>query len=101
MDWKQNYVSLKTSCLHYFFLLHFPWCWTRSDVDPDNPQHEQYAASVVAALVQELESKANALTNEEFFLTKIKLQGAAEMFKVGLAILTSLLSTLNWLILKI
>jgi len=54
----------------------------RSDIDPDNPQHEQYAASVVAALIQELESKALTLTNEEFFLTKIKLQGAAEMFRV-------------------
>ena len=66
------------------------WLWLscvisfydRSDIDPDNPQHEQYAASVVAALIQELETKALTLTNEEFFLTKIKLQGAAEMFRV-------------------
>ncbi|XP_032786524.2 signal transducer and activator of transcription 5B isoform X1 [Daphnia magna] len=60
-----------------------PWIESKimSDVDPDNPQHEQYAASVVGALIQELESKAQALTNEEFFLTKIKLQGAAEMFR--------------------
>lgn len=56
----------------------------RTDVDPDNPQHEQYAASIVAALIQELETKALALTNEEFFLTKIKLQGAAEMFRVSI-----------------
>ena len=56
----------------------------RSDVDPDNPQHEQYAASVVGSLIQELESKAQVLNTEEFFLTKIKLQGAAEMFRVSL-----------------
>lgn len=62
----------------------------RSDVDPDNPQHEQYAASVVTALIQELESKALGLTNEEFFLTKIKLQGAAEMFRVSQVNLVSL-----------
>lgn len=58
----------------------------RSDVDPDNPQHEQYAASVVGSLIQELESKAQVLNTEEFFLTKIKLQGAAEMFRVSLLI---------------
>ncbi|EFX86742.1 hypothetical protein DAPPUDRAFT_97641 [Daphnia pulex] len=60
-----------------------PWIESKimSDVDPDNPQHEQYAASVVGSLIQELESKAQILTTEEFFLTKIKLQGAAEMFR--------------------
>ena len=57
--------------------------WFRNDIDPDNPQHEQYSASVVTALIQELETKALTLTNEEFFLTKIKLQQAAEMFRVS------------------
>ena len=47
----------------------------RSDVDPYNPQHEQSAASVLGSLIQELESKAQILTTEEFFLTKINLQG--------------------------
>lgn len=47
----------------------------------------------MAALIQELESKALALTNEEFFLTKIKLQGAAEMFRVST---TSNLNPLAW-----
>ena len=60
----------------------------RSDIDPDNPQHEQYAASVVQALIQELEAKAMSLTNEEFFLTKIKLQGAADNFKVRIKFTT-------------
>ena len=60
----------------------------RSDVDPDNPQHEQSAASVLGSLIQELESKAQILTTEEFFLTKIKLQGAAEMFRVSCYIVT-------------
>jgi signal transducer and activator of transcription 5B len=55
----------------------------RNDIDPDNPQHEQYAASVVAALIQELINKAQSLTSEEFFLTKIKLEEAANMFRVS------------------
>jgi len=60
-----------------------PWIESKimNDIDPDNPQHEQYSASVVTALIQELENKALTLTNEEFFLTKIKLQEAAEMFR--------------------
>ena len=82
MDWKQNYVSFYSKYLQVAVAINI-FLLFRSDVDPDNPQHEQYAASVVGALITELESKAQALTNEEFFLTKIKLQGAAEMFRVS------------------
>lgn len=86
MDWKQNYASLVSYVKLWFASYSDLYLCSRSDVDPDNPQHEQYAASVVGALIQELESKAQALTNEEFFLTKIKLQGAAEMFRVSFSI---------------
>lgn len=60
------------------------WNCYRNDIDPDNPQHEQYATSVVAALIQELVNKAQSLTSEEFFLTKIKLEEAASMFRVSI-----------------
>lgn len=85
MDRKQNYVSFVLKSKGSFFFLTSGSVF-RSDVDPDNPQHEQYAASVVGSLIQELESKAQVLNTEEFFLTKIKLQGAAEMFRVSLLI---------------
>ena len=85
MDRKQNYVSFVLQSKWSFFFLTSGSVF-RSDVDPDNPQHEQYAASVVGSLIQELESKAQVLNTEEFFLTKIKLQGAAEMFRVSLLI---------------
>ncbi|XP_063231375.1 signal transducer and activator of transcription 5B isoform X2 [Bacillus rossius redtenbacheri] len=60
-----------------------PWIeekmWT--DVDPDNPQHEQYISNLVMSLIQELESKANAMTAEDLFLTKIHLVEAANTFR--------------------
>ncbi|XP_023221755.1 signal transducer and activator of transcription 5B-like [Centruroides sculpturatus] len=51
-----------------------PWM----ELDPDNPQHEQYAGNLVAALVQEVESK---LASEENFLIRLKLSEAATFFK--------------------
>ncbi|XP_066996363.1 signal transducer and activator of transcription 5B isoform X2 [Anabrus simplex] len=53
--------------------------WT--DIDPDNPQHEQYVAGLVASLIQELETKANTMTAEDLFLNKLKLIEAANMFR--------------------
>ncbi|XP_049786720.1 signal transducer and activator of transcription 5B isoform X3 [Schistocerca cancellata] len=53
--------------------------WT--DIDPENPQHEQYVASLVSSLIQELEMKANSMTTEELFLTKLKLMEAANTFR--------------------
>jgi len=60
-----------------------PWIESKmmNEIDIDNQQHEQYASSVVAALVQELLNKAQSLVSEEFFLTKIKLEEAANMFR--------------------
>jgi signal transducer and activator of transcription 5B len=53
------------------------------DLDPENPQHEQYVAGLVASLIQELEAKANTMTTEDLFLTKLKLIEAANMFRVS------------------
>ncbi|GLG97418.1 Signal transducer and transcription activator [Gryllus bimaculatus] len=53
--------------------------WT--DIDPENPQHEQYVAGLVTSLIQELETKAQTMTTEDLFLTKLKLMEAANMFR--------------------
>jgi signal transducer and activator of transcription 5B len=38
---------------------------------------------LVGSLIQELETKANAMTTEDLFLTKLKLIEAASMFRVS------------------
>ncbi|XP_076677869.1 signal transducer and transcription activator Stat92E isoform X2 [Andrena cerasifolii] len=53
--------------------------WT--DVEPENPQHEQYIANLVISLIQELESKAASLNTDDMFLTKLKLMEAAKNFR--------------------
>lgn len=53
--------------------------WT--EVDLDNLQHEQYASSLVSSFIQELETKANTMTTEDLFITKLKLMEAANMFR--------------------
>ncbi|XP_014280381.1 signal transducer and activator of transcription 5B isoform X2 [Halyomorpha halys] len=56
-----------------------PWIeeklWT--ELDPENPAHEQYAASLLSMLIQELQARASSLAAEEHFITKIKLIDAA------------------------
>ncbi|KAJ8681673.1 hypothetical protein QAD02_017465 [Eretmocerus hayati] len=53
--------------------------WT--DIDPDNPQYEQYIANLVESLIQELENKAASLNTEDLFLTRLKLMEAAKNFR--------------------
>ncbi|XP_058798217.1 signal transducer and activator of transcription 5B [Phymastichus coffea] len=54
--------------------------WT--DIEPDNPQYEQYIANLVESLIQELETKAASLSNtDDLFLTRIKLMEAAKNFR--------------------
>lgn len=55
----------------------------RSEIEfvPDNPQHEQYVAGLVNALINEIESKADVVTDAEYFLIKLKLAEAAKMFR--------------------
>ncbi|PNF23502.1 Signal transducer and activator of transcription 5B [Cryptotermes secundus] len=63
---------------------HFLAAWIEEkmwDLDPENPQHEQYVAGLIASLIQELEAKANTMTTEDLFLTKLKLIEAANMFR--------------------
>lgn len=54
-------------------------CFFRNELDPDNPQHDIYAAQIVSNLIQELESKVTAGDN---FLMRLKLSEAASDFRV-------------------
>lgn len=63
-------------CLLFLQLFTF-----RTDIDPDNPQHEHYVATLVNSLIQELEAKANTMS-EDLFLSKLKLIEAANTFRV-------------------
>ncbi|VEN37707.1 unnamed protein product [Callosobruchus maculatus] len=47
----------------------------------DSPQHEQYVATLVHSLINEIENKAAVVTDAEYFLTKLKLAEAARMFR--------------------
>ncbi|KAK2713763.1 signal transducer and activator of transcription 5B-like isoform X2 [Artemia franciscana] len=61
-----------------------PWIENKmlTEIDPENAEHYQYAANFVETLIKELENKAASMETEELFLTRIKLQEAAEYFKV-------------------
>ncbi|KAB7505902.1 Signal transducer and activator of transcription 5B [Armadillidium nasatum] len=53
-----------------------------SEIEVDNHSHAQFAASVLQQLIAEIEAKAGSYSNQdELFLTRIKLQEAAVMFK--------------------
>ncbi|XP_012223003.1 signal transducer and activator of transcription 5B isoform X3 [Linepithema humile] len=65
---------------------HFLSAWIedkvmRADIEPDNPQSEQYIAGLIAALIQELELKAESIDSQDLFITKMKLMDAAKMFR--------------------
>ncbi|XP_018340106.1 PREDICTED: signal transducer and activator of transcription 5B [Trachymyrmex septentrionalis] len=64
---------------------HFLSSWIEekmwNNVEPENPQFEHYVNSFVGSLILELESKANTLTTEDMFVTKMKLIEAASMFR--------------------
>lgn len=62
----------------YLFVFDF-----RTDIEPDNPQCEQYIANLIGSLIQELETKAATLNTEDLFLTKLKLIEAAKNFRVS------------------
>lgn len=55
--------------------------WSDMEFIPDNPQHEQYVLGLVNSLIQEVEAKAAAVNEPEYFLTKLKLAEAAKMFR--------------------
>ncbi|XP_014206630.1 signal transducer and activator of transcription 5B isoform X2 [Copidosoma floridanum] len=64
---------------------HFLSTWIEekmwADIEPDNPQCEQYIANLVESFIQELETKASTLNTEDLFLTKLKLIEAAKNFR--------------------
>ncbi|XP_050595082.1 signal transducer and activator of transcription 5B isoform X2 [Bombus affinis] len=63
---------------------HFLSSWIEekmTDIEPDNPQYEQYIATLVRSLIQELETKAASLNTDDMFLTKLKLMEAAKNFR--------------------
>ncbi|XP_026823730.1 signal transducer and activator of transcription 5B isoform X2 [Ooceraea biroi] len=65
---------------------HFLSAWLEekmwSDIEPENPQHEQYISNIILSLIQEIENKALALQNDrDFFLAKLKLTEVAKSFR--------------------
>ncbi|XP_014484889.1 PREDICTED: signal transducer and activator of transcription 5B isoform X2 [Dinoponera quadriceps] len=64
---------------------HFLSSWIEEkmwpDIDPDNPQHEQYVTNFVESMIHELETKAATFTSDDFFITRIKLTEAAKSFR--------------------
>lgn len=71
-----SHQALIIEFFNYYFFFY------RSDIDPDNPHHDQYVSNIVNSLIQELENKAATLTSEDMFLTKLKLMEAASTFRV-------------------
>jgi signal transducer and activator of transcription 5B len=55
-----------------------PW----SDVDEENPEHEKYAIQFRDQLVGLMEEKAQELSNDDMFLTKLKLQETVLQFRL-------------------
>src|SRR6218665_966289 len=53
----------------------------RTDVDEDNPEHEKFAIQLREQLVQLMEEKAQELSNDDMFLTKLKLQETVVQFR--------------------
>lgn len=55
----------------------------RTDMEPENPQHQIYIANLIESLIQEIDTKAATLNQEELFLAKLKLMEAAKTFRVS------------------
>ena len=54
----------------------------RSEVDEDNPEHEKFALQLRDQLLQKMEERAQELSSDDMFLTKLKLQETVQQFKV-------------------
>jgi signal transducer and activator of transcription 5B len=71
-----NQFPIEVRCALAEWIEEKPW----KDLDADNPQHEIYASNLVVALIQEIETRANA---EENFVLRIKLSQSAQDFRVN------------------
>ncbi|KAK2180532.1 hypothetical protein NP493_439g02027 [Ridgeia piscesae] len=52
-----------------------------SEVDEDNPEHEKFALQLRDQLLQKMEERAQELSSDDMFLTKLKLQETVQQFK--------------------
>lgn len=56
----------------------------RTEIDPDNLEHEGYIKNVFVSFVDEIVSKANSMVTNEQFVSKLKLIDTAKLYKVSL-----------------
>jgi len=78
------YKLLNSLFKFILYIEKYNYKYFRTDIEPENPQHEQYISNMVISLIQELESKAASLQNErDLFLAKLKLTEAAKTFRVS------------------
>lgn len=55
----------------------------RTEIDPDNLEHEGYIKGLFVSFVDEIVSKANSLVTNEQFVSKLKLIDTAKLYKVS------------------
>jgi len=75
---KNNYISqiLKNICIELIFF--------RTEIDPDNLEHEGYIKGLFVSFVDEIVSKANSMVTNEQFVSKLKLIDTAKLYKVSI-----------------
>jgi len=56
----------------------------RTEIDPDNLEHEGYIKGLFVSFVDELVSKANSMVTNEQFVSKLKLIDTAKLYKVSI-----------------
>ena len=90
------YIYILCACSHYHLSQNhciigcFPFKYNcavltfapRSEVDEDNPEHEKFALQLRDQLLQKMEERAQELSSDDMFLTKLKLQETVQQFKV-------------------
>jgi len=56
----------------------------RTEIDPDNLEHEGYIKGLFVSFVDEIVSKANSMVTNEQFASKLKLIDTAKLYKVSI-----------------
>lgn len=59
----------------------------RTEIDPDNLEHEGYIKGLFVSFVDEIVSKANSMVTNEQFASKLKLIDTAKLYKVSIEII--------------